>query len=50
MLGREGVTGIDRVCNLGVVQGGWTRYLRVLYLVPENECSQRKGRQRRQDG
>lgn len=52
MLGREGVTGIDRVCNLGGVQGdrGWARYLRVLHLVPEYECLQGKERQRRQEG
>lgn len=42
MLGREGVTGIDRVCNLGAVKGdrGRARNFGVLYLVPEFECFQ----------
>ena len=36
-LGGEGVTGADRPCNLGVVQGhrGRARYLGVRHLVPE---------------
>lgn len=42
MLGRDGVTRIDRVCNLGAVEGdrGRARNLGVLHLVPENKCLQ----------
>lgn len=49
MLGREGVTGIDRVCNLGAVKGdrGRTRNFGFLYVVPESECHQ--GRERDED-
>lgn len=44
MLGREGVTGIDRKCNLGVMKGdrGRARVFGVLHLVPESECLQRE--------
>ena len=56
MLGREGVTGIDRVNNLGAVEGerGWARNLGVLHLVPEYKClrgrEKEKERQKRQGG
>lgn len=53
MLGREGVTQIDRVCNLGAVEGdrGRARNLGVLHLVPENECLQggEKEKERKKD-
>lgn len=40
MLGREGVTGIDRVCNLGTRKGdrGRARNLGFLHTVPECFC------------
>lgn len=49
MLGREGVAGIDRVCNLGAVEGdrGWARNLRDLHLVPEYECLHGTERERK---
>lgn len=56
MLGREGVTDIDRVWNLGAVEGerGRARYLRVLHLVPEYKClrgiEKEKERKKRQGG
>lgn len=45
MLGREGVTGIDRLCNLGARKGdrGRARSFGVLRLVPESECLQGRG-------
>lgn len=51
MLGREGVAGIDRVCNLGAVKGdrGRARNLGVLHLVPEYECLQGRERKRKKE-
>lgn len=52
MLGREWVTGIGRMWNLGAVHGdrGRAKYLRVLHLVPDvsrerrrKETEERKG-------
>lgn len=49
MLGREGVSGIDRMCNLGVVKGdrGRARSFGALLLVPENECL--RGREKEEE-
>lgn len=51
MLGREGVTGIGRWCNLGVLQGerGWAKYFRVLHLVPKNKYVYREVREREKE-
>lgn len=50
MLGREGVTGIDRLCNLGARKGdrGRARNFGVLRLVPESKCL--RGRRGRKTG
>lgn len=57
MLGREGVTGIDRVCNLGARKGdrGRVRNFGFLQMVPESECLQGRGKEeerkdRREEG
>jgi len=54
MLGREGVTHIDRVCILGAMKGdrGRARNLGGLQLVPETECLQgrEEERERREEG
>lgn len=45
MLGREGVTGIDRVCNLGARKGetGRVRNFGFLHMVPESVCLRGRG-------
>lgn len=51
-LGRDGVTGIDRVWNLGAVHGdrGRAKYLRVLHLVPECVSKERKRKRKKTGG
>ncbi len=51
MLGREGVTGIDRVCNLGAVTGdrGQARNFGVLHLAPEFKCLQGREKERQRE-
>lgn len=52
MLGREGVAGIDRVCNLGAVKGdrGRARNFGVLRLVPVCESVGREKEKEKTEG
>lgn len=51
MLEKEGVTGTDRLCSLGVVKGdgGRARNFGVLLLVPEYECFTREREREREE-